>query len=96
MMFWVIWAILLVAQNGSHTLTSRARNSSNLWYNAVASFFSNGVWFVSQVLVIDKVSAALRANDPWSLVGTAVFYVFWTIVGSVGAHYLAMRLEGKH
>lgn len=91
-MTWLIWAVLLLAQNGSATWVSRARNSRSLGYHALASVFSNGVWIVSLGFAIDKLPAS-RSN-PWLFAATVAFYVACTVTGSVGAHHLLMsRVE---
>ena len=36
-MKWVAWSLLLLIQNASFTLVSRARNSGSLGYHAVAA-----------------------------------------------------------
>lgn len=88
---WVLWGGLLILQNAAFTLVSRARNSGSLWYHSVASLFSNGVWFLSQLILVDKFVAILRSSD-WPLaVATGLFYTGCTLAGSVGMHWLAMN-----
>jgi len=93
---WIIWGFLLILQNAAHTATSRARNSkgaAGLWYNGVASIFSNGIWFASQFFIVNML---INVKDkPVAFAGTLVFYILLTALGSVGAHWLAMRLERK-
>lgn len=38
---------LVVLQNASFTLVSRARNSKSLWYHGIASVLSNGIWLLA-------------------------------------------------
>jgi hypothetical protein len=85
---WLIWAFLLVLQNASHTAVSRARNSKSLGYHAIASVFSNGVWFLALAVAVDKIR---EADSALALGLTALFYVACTVVGSVGAHHLLMH-----
>lgn len=90
-MKWFIWAVLLIAQNFAFTLTSRARNSGSLSYNAAASVFSNGIWFASQLILIDNMIAVLR-NAAWlEGVGIGLFYTACTVTGSVSSHWISMR-----
>lgn len=91
---WIVWAFVLLLQNASFTMVSRARNSKSLWYNGVASVFSNGVWFLSLGIAVDKLAHA-RAAGSWELLAfTAMFYTTFTVVGSVGMHYILMtRVE---
>lgn len=76
---------LVILQNASFTLVSRARNSNSILYHAIASVMSNGIW----LLVIRQV--VLNLNN-WLLMAT---YLVGAIIGSVGMHYLAMKYFEK-
>ncbi len=76
---------LVVLQNASFTLVSRARNSNSLMYNAVASVFSNGIW----LLVISKV--VQNFDSPKMMIA----YLIGSVVGSVVMHYISMRYFEK-
>ena len=89
-MSWIVWAVVLLIQNAAFTWVSRARNSKSVGYHAVASVFSNGVWFLSQVVVVSKITDALKGHNTPLLVGTALFYTVFTVLGSIGAHHFLM------
>lgn len=94
-MTWALWAILLLAQNFSHGIVSRARNSNSVLYNCVASVFSNGVWFGSQFILIDNFIQVLKASD-WKMgVTLGLFYTTFTVIGSVSSQILAMKVIEK-
>lgn len=76
---------LVILQNASFTLVSRARNSTSLLYHGVASVLSNGIW----LLVIRQVVMNL---DNVSLMVT---YVIAAVIGSIGMHYIAMKFFEK-
>lgn len=76
---------LVVLQNASFTLVSRARNSQSLIYNAVASVFSNGIW----LLVMSKV--VQNFDSPKMMVA----YLVGSVVGSVAMHYVSMKYFEK-
>lgn len=76
---------LVVLQNASFTLVSRARNSNSLMYNAVASVFSNGIW----LLVMSKV--VQNFDSPKMMIA----YLIGSVVGSVMMHYISMRYFEK-
>ena len=83
------WFLILVVQNAAFTWVSRARNSGSYGYHAVAAVFSNGVWFVSQFLLIGMVAKpgmALEDAAPLGLV-----YVAGTVTGSVLMHWISVR-----
>lgn len=90
-MTWVVWAILLILQNASFTLVSRARNSSSLGYHAWASVLSNGVWFLSQLILFDSMLHVLKTGSLVEGMKVAVFYTACTMAGSLGMHWLALR-----
>lgn len=93
---WIVWGALLIAQNAAQTITMRARNmkgAKGLWYNGVASIFSNGVWFASQFFIVNML---INVKDkPAAFAATLCFYILLTAFGSVSAHWLAMKLEQK-
>lgn len=95
MLSWAIWAVVLLIQNASFTLVSRARNSGSIKFHAVASVFSNGVWFVSQIIVVDKIVTALKSGNIPLLAFTAAFYTLFTVIGSISMHYISMNYIEK-
>jgi hypothetical protein len=90
---WLIWGILLILQNASHTATSRSRNSKNLWYTGIASVFSNGIWFASQFYIVNKLMEV--KDDPTQFVITLVFYIVLTAFGSTASHWYLMKYEAR-
>jgi hypothetical protein len=76
---------LVILQNASFTLVSRARNSNSLLYHTVASVLSNGIW----LLVIRQVVINL---DNWVLMLT---YLVGAVIGSISMHYIAMKYFEK-
>jgi hypothetical protein len=91
---WIIWAAVLVGQSFSFTFVSRARNSASLRRHLFASVLSNGVWFASQVILFNKLIDILRGNEGLlPAVYAGAFYCFWTVVGSISAHKIALMTE---
>lgn len=76
---------LVILQNASFTLVSRARNSKSLLYHGIASVLSNGIW----LLVIRQV---VTNFDKPILMWT---YLIGSVVGSVSMHYIAMKYFEK-
>jgi putative flippase GtrA len=76
---------LVIIQNASFTLVSRARNSNSILYHTVASVLSNGIW----LLVIRQV--VLNLNN-WVLMIT---YLIGAVIGSISMHYVAMKYFEK-
>lgn len=77
---------LVLLQNASFTLVSRARNSSSVLYHGGAAVLSNGIW----LLVIRQV--VLNLDSPTMM----LTYLVASVLGSIGMHAVAMRyLEKK-
>lgn len=85
----LFWFALLVVQNAAFTWVSRARNSGSVGYHAVASVASNGIWFVSQFLLIGMVA---KPGMPLTeIVTLGAVYVAGTVTGSVLMHIASLR-----
>jgi hypothetical protein len=91
---WVIWAVLLLAQNFAFTFVSRARSSGSLLRHLKAAIMSNGIWIVSQVILLGPMFDKLTGKQGRPLqVLTEVVYTVATVTGSLVAHYWALRTE---
>lgn len=89
MIAWLIWGAILIAQNASFTLVSRARNSGSIGYHALASVASNGVWILSMYFVVDKLH---EARGDWGrMFAVGVFYTACTVAGATFMHWFSMR-----
>lgn len=73
--------LLVVGQNASFTLVSRARNSGSLAFHAGAAVLSNGVWLLVFRQMVTKI------EDPAAM----LTYLAATVAGSVLMHYVSMR-----
>ena len=90
-MNWLLWAVSLLLQNASFTWVSRARNSGNVKYHAVAAIGSNGIWFLNQFIVVDVITKAIKSSDLWLAVSSGLWYTLWTVVGSITMHWFLMK-----
>jgi hypothetical protein len=88
MLPWIIWAVLLVAQNASFTWVSRVRNSPDVRAHALAAVFSNGVFFANLYCAVDQIHTA---TGFWQRAGVIAFYTLWTVAGSVAAHWYMLK-----
>src|SRR3990167_8487036 len=92
--FWALWPVALMWQNYAFTAVSRARNSGSLRRHMLAAIQSNGVWFLQTIFVFTAFQNILNGNYGWGLTTFAVFYyTFFTMLGSLYAHYRALRKE---
>ena len=98
-MDWVYWALLLLVQNAAFTWVSRARNSGSLKYHAIASVFSNGVWFISNLVVlkkgVDALNEGINRGDWGYAIAIGLFYTLFTVIGSISMHYISMTYLEK-
>jgi hypothetical protein len=75
--------LLAFIQNISFSIVSRSRNRTNMTYHAIASVFSNGIWFVTfRQLVLAKMTMALFPG-----------YTIGTVAGSVLGVRISMWIE---
>ena len=76
-------ALLAYVQNISFSIVSRARNRDNSYYHAIASVFSNGIWFLTmRELVIADLTPILLLP-----------YIVGTVAGSLTGAKVSMRIE---
>jgi len=88
---WILWSLLLIVQNAAFTLVSRARNSKSLFYHAWSSVLSNGIWFISQFILIDQMFKVLTSGTWTEAIPLGVIYVASTMTGSLGMHWIALN-----
>ena len=72
---------LVILQNASFTLVSRARNSDSIMFHTIASILSNGIW----LLVIRQV-----VNN-FDKIELMITYLIGSVIGSIGMHYVSMN-----
>lgn len=95
---WAIWPAVLLAQNFAFTFVSRARSSASLMRHAKASLMSNGIWIVSQIILLGPMIEYLTGKHGIGMQMLAeMLYTVSTMAGSLYAHYHALRTEkGKN
>lgn len=94
-MKWLLWAILLLAQQLSQTLSMRSRATGSYRYHAVAAMCSNGVWWVSQLILVDTTVKLIAAGSMWQAFGVGAFYTLWCTTGSTAGMWLAHKVEAR-
>ena len=86
-----IWAVILMLQSVSSTWASRARNTGSIGYHGIAAVFSHGVWFISNVLLIDTVTSQARGGAWGTVAAIGIFYTTFCVAGGVLAHWASVR-----
>lgn len=89
----LLLAVLAFIQNMAFTWVSRSRNSGDPGYHRWAALSSNGIWFVTTLLIWNQLWAALTTGDWWSIVATGVVYIIATTEGSVLMMKILLKTE---
>lgn len=87
----LIWGLLLVAQNFAHTVSQRAKNQNNLWYTGTAGVFANGIWIMSNFMMVDEIVKVLKTGRVLEGLPLVAYYTACTTFGTVFSQYCAMR-----
>jgi hypothetical protein len=62
--------------------------------HAIASVFSNGIWFTSQMLIFKVMYSMMTGQQGRKLqFMAAAFYTTFTVVGALVGHYFSLRTE---
>lgn len=90
MNYWILIPIL-IAQQFSYVLVSRARNSNSILYGTIGSVAANSTYFIGQILMVDQFMKILReSNMNHALVLGAIYITTMTLTASV-SQWVCMR-----
>lgn len=88
------WSALLFFQNISFTYVSRARNSGSLPRHIKAAVFSNGIWIVSNMVMLGPMLDSITGKHGLlTQIVSALVYTVATVSGGVAAHFMVLRTE---
>lgn len=93
---WVLLPLVgLVAfvQNMAFTWVSRSRNGGDVGYHRKAAYCSNGIWFVTQLLIQGAVWSSLTTGSFWKIALVAIVYIIATSEGSCLAMAKLLKTE---
>ena len=89
----IVLFVVAFLQNMAFTWSSRSRGSGDPSYHRLAAACSNGVWFVTQLFILNTVMPSLLSGD-WSKVAlVGLVYIVATTEGSVFAMRLLLKTE---
>ena len=94
-MILAVWALLLILQQLSQTLSMRSRMSDSYVYHGICATLSNGIWFVSQLILVDSFVKLINKGDVIETVSLGAFYITWTVFGSVIGMKVAKVFEKR-
>lgn len=92
MNFWLALGLmcpLLFLQNMAFTWSSRSRNSGDVRYHWLASIASNGIYIVTQTLLLANLWKAVSTTDIFQM---SVLFVVYTLITSAGSVFMMKRL----
>lgn len=82
MNYWILIPIL-IAQQFSYVLVSRARNSNSIAYGTIGSVAANSTYYIGQILMVDQFMKILReSNLHHAVVLGAVYITTMTLTAS--------------
>lgn len=86
-------AAIAFVQNMAFTWVSRSRNSGDPNYHRWAAICSNGIWFVTQLIIWNQIWSALKDGEWWRLAIVGAVYVAATTEGSVLMMKILLKKE---
>lgn len=92
-MKWVVWGVLICLQNALFTLTSRARNSNNIYAHAIVIPIAQCVYILCSLFALDNGLKVIQQGNYRAGLAQLCLYICCTSIGSLSAHWLA--LHGK-
>lgn len=96
MTLFISLAVLFVVaflQNMAFTWVSRSRNSGDPNYHRYAAICSNGIWFMTTLLIWNELFGAMTKGEWWKVLLTGLVYVVATTEGSVLMMKILLKKE---
>ncbi len=78
----LLLAVVAFIQNMAFTAVSRSRNAGDVGYHRKTAWASNGIWFVTQLLIMGTIWPALTTGEFWKIACVGVVYIIATTEGS--------------
>ena len=85
----IIMFLLAFGENSTHTLQTRAINSSSIWYNGIATAISISFYLGSKTYLVFMLATQGVRYD---LLGT---YLVAAVISSTGTQWIAMKFIEK-
>jgi Na+(H+)/acetate symporter ActP len=90
MNYWILIPIL-IAQQFSYVLVSRARNSNSIMYGTIGSVASNCTYFVGQILMVDQFMKILRESNMHHAIVLGAIYITTMTLTASASQWICMR-----
>lgn len=85
--------VIAFLQNMAFTWVSRSRNSGDPSYHRYAAIASNGVFFITNLLIWNQLFDAMTKGEWWKIALTGLVYVIATSEGSVLMMKILLKTE---
>jgi hypothetical protein len=86
---------LLLAQQITTTISTRAKNSDSVWYCGVASFMAHLAWAISNSFALWKVGREFSEGVTWIALFSLAWYAIWGTAGNLLGWRLARSYERR-
>src|SRR3990172_4656928 len=90
MLEWTIWGLLLIAQSATGVLTTRAKNTTDLWYSGITALLNYATFVVNLYIGTNILVEAKVSGNVWLAVGACVFYTDFSTLGAILMHWAAI------
>jgi hypothetical protein len=87
---------LLLAQQITTTISTRAKTSSSMWYCGVAAFGSHLTWVLSNAVALWRIGQEFSGGFTWSGAFAILWYGTWATVGNLIGWRLAIWYESRY
>ena len=89
---WVMWGLLLFAQQFTFLFSGRAKSSGSLTYSFISGLGSHSTWFFSNLYFVRSIIEF--RDSPWpTKLAVCLFYVTFAQAGTQIAMRIAKRIE---
>ena len=86
-------AVIAFILNMAFTASSRSRNSGDPVWHRKAALASNGVWFITTLMIVNQIWITLTTGNWPLIIATGIVYVLATTEGSVRMMKILLKSE---
>lgn len=94
MNYWILIP-LLIAQQFSFVLVSRARNSDSILYGTIGSVAANATYFIGQIFMVDQFMKIIRDSDVHYAVLLGLVYIITMTITASASQWICMNYFEK-
>lgn len=87
---------LLLAQQITTTISTRAKTSASMWYCGVAAFFSHLTWILSNAFALWQIGKEFNNGVTLAGVFAVLWYCTFCTIGNLAGQKLAIWYENRY